>query len=147
MTLEEAEAIVRDRKASLSDNSESLQSQEATNVAVNLNENGNVNGNINNENNNNERFEEFWNAYNYKKSKQKAMQAYNKAIRISSHDEIMTGVEAYKKARGLDTQYWKHPTTWLNAHSWNDEYPNKPSKHNNFHEQNYDDGTEGFNVV
>lgn len=59
----------------------------------------------------------------------------------------MKGVEAYKKARGLDTQYWKHPTTWLNAHAWNDEHPNKPSKHSNFNEQNYDDGTEGFNVV
>lgn len=96
---------------------------------------------------NNERFEEFWNLYDYKKSKPKAMLAYEKAIKIDSHENILNGVKAYIKARGNDKQYWKHPTTWLNAHAWQDEYSTKNNKHNNFEEQDYDEGTEGFNVV
>ena len=96
---------------------------------------------------NNERFEEFWNLYDYKKSKPKAMLAYGKAIKIDSHENILNGVKAYIKARGNDKQYWKHPTTWLNAHAWQDEYSTKNNKHNNFEEQDYDEGTEGFNVV
>ena len=105
----------------------------------------------NNDNNdkeiNNERFEEFWNLYDYKKSKPKAILAYEKAIKIDSHENILNGVKAYIKSRGNDKQYWKHPTTWLNAHAWQDEYNTKNNKHNNFEEQDYDEGTEGFNVV
>lgn len=111
------------------------------------NVNVNDSDNVSDKEINNERFEEFWNLYDYKKSKPKAILAYEKAIKIDSHENILNGVKAYIKARGNDKQYWKHPTTWLNAHAWQDEYSTKNNKHNNFEEQDYDEGTEGFNVV
>jgi len=87
----------------------------------------NVNKNINN---NIDQFEEFWNLYNYKKAKPKALLAYKKALKSDTHDNIIAGVNAYIKARGSDSQYWKHPTTWLNAESWNDEYTTTQSNTN-----------------
>lgn len=47
ITLEDAENIAKHRKTSLSDNSESLKSQEIANIAVNVNEDVNVNVNVN----------------------------------------------------------------------------------------------------
>lgn len=111
------------------------------------NVNVNDSDNVSDKEINNERFEEFWNLYDYKKSKPKAILAYEKAIKIDSHENILNGVKAYIKARGNDKQYWKHPTTWLNAHAWQDEYSTKNNKHNNFKDKDYDEGTEGFNVV
>jgi hypothetical protein len=71
---------------------------------------------------NNDRFTQFWNLYDYKKSKPKAISAYEKALKVDNHDNIIIGVNAYIKARGVDKQFWKHPTTWLNNQSWLDEH-------------------------
>ena len=94
-----------------------------------------------------ERFNEFWNLYNYKKAKPKAEVAYKKALKNDSHENIMLGVDNYIKNRGVDSTYWKHPTTWLNSESWKDEYQTKANNHNNFNKQDYDKGTEGFIVA
>lgn len=98
-------------------------------------------------NNINVLFEEFWNLYDYKKAKPKAEQAYKKSLKITSHEEIIKGVEAYKKARGDDKQYWKHPTTWLNAQAWSDEYTAKKQSVHDLSEKDYTEGTEGFHVI
>lgn len=76
-----------------------------------------------------DQFQEFWDLYNYKKSKPKALAAYKKALKSDNHNNIITGVNNYIKTRGEDKQYWKHPTTWLNAEAWNDEYiTSKPTQ-------------------
>ena len=87
--------------------------------------------------NNNVGFEEFWNLYDYKKAKPKALQAYEKALRVTTHEEIVKGVEAYKKSRGLDKQYWKHPTTWLNTQAWGDEYATKKKSAHDLSDKKY----------
>lgn len=80
----------------------------------------------NNDNNdkeiyNNERFEEFWNLYDYKKSKTKAKKSYEQSLKKVSHNVIMEGLKRQKPYRGRDKKFWKHPTTWLNQECWNDE--------------------------
>ena len=65
---------------------------------------------------------------------------------MTTHEEIIKGVEAYKKARELDKQYWKHPTTWLNAQAWNDEYATKKKSIHDLSDKDYTEGTEGFIV-
>ena len=67
-------------------------------------------------------FEEFWNLYDYKKAKPKALIAYKSCLKKTTHQSILEGVNKYKESRSSDSQYWKHPTTWLNAEAWDDEY-------------------------
>ncbi len=67
-------------------------------------------------------FEEFWNLYNYKKGKPKALVAYKICIKKTTHEQILEGVKKYNSNKGTESKYWKHPKTWLNAESWNDEY-------------------------
>ncbi len=67
-------------------------------------------------------FEEFWNLYDYKKSKPKALIAFKASLKKDHYQTIIAGVNAYIQSRGSDKQYWKHPTTWLNAEAWKDEY-------------------------
>lgn len=69
-----------------------------------------------------DQFEEFWNLYNYKKGKPKALAAYKICIKKTTHQQILEGVKKYNETKGTESKYWKHPTTWLNAESWNDEY-------------------------
>ena len=70
-------------------------------------------------------FEEFWQLYDYKKSKSKAISSYQKALKLATHEQIIEGLKKYINFRGDDAQYWKHPTTWLNSQSWLDEYKPK----------------------
>ena len=117
----------------------------------------NINNNeeimINNEDNenNNQRFEKFWEKYDYKKSRAVAEKSFSKALKSDSFENIMAGLDGYVKSRGKDSQYWKQPSTWLNQECWKDEYKkpqdDKLNNHTNFNKQNYDEGTEGFIVV
>lgn len=91
-----------------------------------------------------EQFQIFWNKYNYKISRPKAEKSFQLALKVNGFENILKGVENYLLHRGKDPKYWKHPTTWLNNHCWNDEYQVKQDNHNNFNKQNYDEGTEGF---
>ncbi len=84
------------------------------------NVNVNVNANVNKEG-----FDKFWNEYDYKKSRSNAEKSFAAAIKKESLDKIISGVVEYKKHRGADKQYWKHPATWLNQECWNDEYSPK----------------------
>lgn len=71
-------------------------------------------------------FEEFYKRYPVKKAKPKAKQAYNKAIKSTSLEQILNaienqGIERNQKARvGAFVPEWPYPTTWLNQERWND---------------------------
>lgn len=64
-------------------------------------------------------FDTFWDTYNYKVGKQDAEKAWDKL----SEEEKEACVKAIPKyvAATPDTQFRKHPTTYLNGKHWNDE--------------------------
>jgi len=69
-----------------------------------------------------DQFNEFWNVYNKKVSKPKAITAYNRALKKVDHQTIMDALKKQKKLWvGKDKAYIKHPTTWLNQECWEDE--------------------------
>ena len=69
-----------------------------------------------------DQFNEFWNVYNKKVSKPKAITAYNRALKKVDHQTIMDALKKQKKLwEGKDKAYIKHPTTWLNQECWEDE--------------------------
>lgn len=69
-----------------------------------------------------EQFESFWNIYDKKKSKPDAEKKFKAALKKDTFENIIAGLEKYIKARGSDSQYWKHPSTWLNQECWKDEH-------------------------
>lgn len=66
-------------------------------------------------------FNAFWSAYPRKVGKFDAKKAYAKARVIATADEILAGVETYKRCKP-DYADWCHPATWLNKGRWLDEY-------------------------
>lgn len=67
-------------------------------------------------------FNSFYAAYPRKVGKLDAMRAYAKARRIASHDEIMAGVENYKRHLPDEARFIPHASTFLNQGRWMDEY-------------------------
>jgi hypothetical protein len=67
-------------------------------------------------------FETFWNVYPVKVAKGLARTAWKKAIKKTTGEKIINAAERYKqqKKRSGD-DFIKHPSTWLNAESWEDE--------------------------
>jgi len=71
-------------------------------------------------------FDEFWSAYPHKKSKEQARKTWAK-LKIGSElfALIMAGVERAKNSddwRKRELKHIPYPSTWLNAHGWEDEY-------------------------
>ena len=74
-------------------------------------------------------FDEFWQAYPRKESKQSAVKAFNKikpntdlvAVMINAL-EIQKKSEQWQKDKG---QFIPHPSTWLNQRRWEDELEQK----------------------
>jgi Mn-dependent DtxR family transcriptional regulator len=66
-------------------------------------------------------FNEFWKMYPLKKAKGKAQEAYAKALKKATHDEIMAGVRKYSKDPLRDPKFTAYPATWLNQERWLDE--------------------------
>ena len=82
---------------------------------------------------NSELFDRFWHAYPVKKGKADARKAFAKAIKSTSIDTILAGVDAYKRELGpvlggktLDGRTPKWAQGWLNGQRWEDE-PDGPS--------------------
>ena len=119
--------------------------QKVANLAENDNDSDNDNEN-DSKKEEGENFQIFWNKYDYKKSRSKSEASFKTALKKESFENIIAGLENYIKNRGTDPKFWKHPTTWLNSESWSDEYKTKKDNHNNFKTQDYNKGTEGFNV-
>jgi hypothetical protein len=66
-------------------------------------------------------FEAFWAAYPRRVAKLAAQKAYAKALKLTTHETIMRGVERYKAGKP-DYADWCHPATWLHGGRWDDEY-------------------------
>ena len=74
-------------------------------------------------------FEDFYNLYPKKIGRQTAIKAYEKAVKKTTHEIIMQGLARYKKhisEKNTETQFIKHPATWLNGGCWDDDYCMKP---------------------
>ena len=71
-------------------------------------------------------FEEWWLLYPKRVSKGAAQKAYAKVMKanLATVEELKAGVMRYARERaGLDSQFTKHPATWLNQECWKDEPP------------------------
>jgi len=82
-------------------------------------ENKNVNKNINKVKIIDEQFEEFWDLYDYKKSRDKAEKAW-KSLNKEEKALALQHAPLYVKSTP-DKQFRKHPTTYLNNKNFNDE--------------------------
>lgn len=74
-----------------------------------------------------EQFDAFWEAYPKRTGKIAAFKQYQCAIyyQNATHDEIMRGVEAYKKhllIKQTPFEYIAAPKLWLDEGRWADEY-------------------------
>lgn len=70
-------------------------------------------------------FEQFWQAYPRKVSKQTAYKAFSR-LNVTQEilDKMLQAIELQKKSdQWQDERYIPHPTTWLNGARWNDELP------------------------
>lgn len=67
-------------------------------------------------------FDAFWSHYPRRVGKLVAMKAYEKAMKLATHEQIMAGVELYRAHLPREAQYIAHPATWLNQGRWLDEY-------------------------
>ena len=74
----------------------------------------------------NEEFEQFWKAYPRKTGKFIAKEKFIKARQLASFEEIMAGVETYKRCKP-DYADWCHPKTWLHNGRWLDEPDTEPA--------------------
>jgi uncharacterized protein YdaU (DUF1376 family) len=83
------------------------------------NENEDVNRNINKVKIIDTLFEEFWDLYDYKKSRDKAEKAW-KTLNQEEKALALQHAPVYAKSTP-DKQFRKHPTTYLNNKSFNDE--------------------------
>jgi hypothetical protein len=69
-----------------------------------------------------EAFEAFWGVYPRKVAKGTARKAWAKAVKSAEAEAIIAAAERYAAEQaGKDAQFTKHPATWLNAESWQDE--------------------------
>ena len=66
-------------------------------------------------------FEEWWKLFDYKKSKSKAKVSWKRHVKNKELVEVIMNHTKQYVASTPDKQYRKHPTTYLNGHSWNDE--------------------------
>ena len=69
-------------------------------------------------------FTAFWFAYPNKAAKEKARQAFAKALRHADLQTILAGLEAHKTSAQWvkdGGRFIPHPATWLNNHRWADE--------------------------
>ena len=67
-------------------------------------------------------FEKFWDAYGFKAGKTTAQKSYEKAVKKTSHDEIMQAVMMYGEYLAIVGYRKAHAGTWLNQERWQDDY-------------------------
>ena len=69
-------------------------------------------------------FDEFWDLYGKKVSRAPAQKAWAKALTKTTADAILDGLRRnLPELRSREPRFVPHPSTWLNAESWNDEPP------------------------
>jgi len=74
-----------------------------------------------------EEFATFWAAYPRKVAKGHARDAFDKAIRLTTLETMLTAISAYVRHKP-DRIDFKHPATWLRAESWEDEWASVPQE-------------------
>lgn len=67
-----------------------------------------------------ETFAAFYAAYPRRAARPKAVDAYRKALKRASADQILAGAIAYRDDPNRDDTYTAHPSTWLNRDGWDD---------------------------
>lgn len=65
-------------------------------------------------------FQQFWQVFPRRTAKLAAMKAWDKAVRLDTPENIIAGVERYKRNKP-DYADWCHPATFLNQGRWMDE--------------------------
>lgn len=68
-----------------------------------------------------EDFAIFWSAYPRRTAKLAALKAYERARRLDSAENILAGVERYRRHLPEEVRFICHPATWLNQGRWMDE--------------------------
>lgn len=63
-------------------------------------------------------FEEWWSRYPRKDAKRKALEAWRRARKRATDDELNSGAERYANDPNRQEQYTKQPATWLNGDCW-----------------------------
>jgi hypothetical protein len=75
---------------------------------------------INNQTLRSNQFEEFWNLYPRKEGKKPAFKAFTSALARTKFEDILAGIEAYKRSDRVKRGFIKLPSTWLNEDAWED---------------------------
>jgi hypothetical protein len=71
-------------------------------------------------------FELFWSAYPKRVAKAKAREKFERALRKTTLDKILTALEWQREQAGWlkdDGEYVPHASTWLHNERWDDEPP------------------------
>lgn len=68
-------------------------------------------------------FVEFWEKYGYKKGKQPCLKAWNRLTKEQKKAAI-AGIELYKEDCRDNRRHMKHPATYLNQLTWEDDFTN-----------------------
>jgi len=66
-------------------------------------------------------FDEFWARYPRKVGKGSARKAYEKAMKVISHDDLMFALSERYDGLKVKGKYTPHAATWLNGERWEDE--------------------------
>ncbi|NAE18213.1 hypothetical protein [Enterococcus hirae] len=67
-------------------------------------------------------FDAFWSAYPRKVGKDAARKAWNRAVKRSSVEDVMAGLQHWLPlARETEERFRPYPATWLNEGRWKDE--------------------------
>ena len=73
-----------------------------------------------------EAFDKLWDSYPRKIGKKRAFEAYKRAIKSGTTDEVIAdGIERYRQyveSRKFEEKYIKQGSTWFAGECWNDEY-------------------------
>lgn len=73
-------------------------------------------------------FVTFWAQYPRKVGKIAAKTALDKALKLTTLEQILQGIEVLKREKeGKEPSWIPHPATWLNEGRWDDE-PSTTSK-------------------
>ena len=72
-------------------------------------------------------FDRFWAEYPRKVGKIAARTAFTKAMKLTSIEQMLSGIELLRiEKAGKGPEWYPHPATWLNEGRWDDE-PTKPA--------------------
>ena len=75
--------------------------------------------------------ESIYEAYPRKVARLAALKAIEKALKVSTHEELLSAVKAFAekvKAERIEERFIPHPSTWFNAGRWMDGRTSQPSE-------------------